>query len=88
MLATGVTACLPTLITASADRLAARFAGIPDVHYGEAEHWTSGDRAVSRWLLTGTATTGERLQVRGCDLLDLDQDGLVRRKDSYWKIVG
>ena len=68
--------------------LAARFSGIPDVHYGEDEHWTCGEHAVSRWLLTGTTTAGERVRVRGCDLLDLAPDGRIRRKDSYWKIVG
>ena len=26
--------------------------------------------------------------IRGCDLLDLAPDGRIRRKDSYWKIVG
>ena len=68
--------------------LAGRFAGIPDVHYGEDEHWACGDHAVSRWLLTGTTTAGEVLRVRGCDLFDLAPDGRIRRKDSYWKIVG
>ena len=68
--------------------LAARFAGIPDVQYGEDEHWACGSHAVSRWLLTGTSTTGEKLRVRGCDLWDLTQEGRIQRKDSYWKIVG
>ena len=68
--------------------LAARFTGIPDVHYGQDEHWTCGDHAVSRWLLTGTTTAGEEVRVRGCDLFDLADDGRIRRKDSYWKIVG
>jgi ketosteroid isomerase-like protein len=68
--------------------LAGRFAGIPDVHYGEDEHWTCGEHAVSRWLLTGTSTAGEHIRVRGCDLFDLAPDGRIRRKDSYWKIVG
>jgi ketosteroid isomerase-like protein len=66
--------------------LAARFAGIPDVHYGEDRHWVSGDRGASEWLLTGTTTTGQRIAVRGCDLWEF-RDGLVVRKDSYWKIV-
>jgi ketosteroid isomerase-like protein len=68
------------------DGLAARFAGIPDVHYGDDRHWVCGDRGVSEWLLTGTTTTGERIEVRGCDLWEF-RDGLVVRKDSYWKIV-
>jgi ketosteroid isomerase-like protein len=67
--------------------LGQRFSGIPDVHYGEDEHWVCGEHAVSRWLLTGTTTTGERIRVRGCDLFDVAPDGRIRRKDSYWKIT-
>ena len=67
--------------------LAARFAGIPDVHYSDDRHWVSGDRGVSEWLLTGTTVEGERIAVRGCDLWEF-RDGLIVRKDSYWKIVG
>lgn len=66
--------------------LAARFTGIPDVHYGEDRHWVCGDRGVSEWRLTGTTTAGERVDVRGCDLWEF-RDGHVVRKDSYWKIV-
>ena len=66
--------------------IAARFAGIPDVHYGDDSHWVSGDRGVSEWTLTGTTTDGEQLRVRGCDLWTF-RDGKVARKDSYWKIV-
>lgn len=39
------------------------------------------------WLLTGTTPSGETVRVRGCDLFDLDKDGRILRKDSYWKIV-
>lgn len=67
--------------------LAARFTGIPDVHYSEDRHWVSGDYGVSEWLLTGTVPTGERIAVRGCDHWEF-RDGLIVRKDSYWKIVG
>lgn len=66
--------------------LAGRFAGIPDVHYGEDRHWVSGDRGCSEWLLTGTTTAGQRVEVRGCDLFEF-RDGNIARKDSYWKIV-
>jgi ketosteroid isomerase-like protein len=68
------------------DGLAARFAGIPDVHYGEDRHLVCGDRGISEWLLTGTTTAGERIAVRGCDLFEF-RDGKIVRKDSYWKIV-
>jgi ketosteroid isomerase-like protein len=68
------------------DGLASRFAGTPDVHYGEDRHWVAGDRGCSEWLLTGTAISGERIAVRGCDLFEF-RDGRIVRKDSYWKIV-
>jgi len=66
--------------------LAARFAGIPDVRYTEDRHWVCGDRGASEWLLSGTTTAGESIAVRGCDLWEV-RDGLIVRKDSYWKIV-
>ena len=67
--------------------LAQRFRGLPDVHYSDDEHWSCGDHAVSKWLLTGTSPDGTQVRVRGCDLFDLAEDGRIRRKDSYWKIV-
>jgi ketosteroid isomerase-like protein len=67
--------------------LAQRFRGLPDVHYGEDEHWTCGEHGVSRWLLTGTTADGQQVRVRGCDLFDLTDDGRIRRKDYYRKIV-
>ena len=66
--------------------LASRFAGIPDVHYGDDRHWVAGNLAVSTWLLTGTTRTGDELRVRGVDLLEF-RDGKVIKKDSYWKMV-
>jgi ketosteroid isomerase-like protein len=66
--------------------LAARFQGIPDVHYGDARHFVAGERGVSEWTLTGTTLEGERLEVRGCDLWTFEGE-LVVLKDSYWKIV-
>lgn len=66
---------------------AERFAGIPDVHYGDDETWVGDGHAVTTWLLTGTSTSGDAIRVRGCDLFDLTPDGKIKRKDSYWKIV-
>ena len=63
-----------------------RFDGIPDIQYGDDRHWICGDRGVSEWRLRGTQRTGERIEVRGCDLLEF-VDGKISRKDSYWKIV-
>ena len=68
------------------EALAGRFKGIPDVHYGDDRHWVAGDRGVSEWTLTGTTTSGVRVNVRGCDLWEFS-NGKIARKDSYWKIV-
>ena len=68
--------------------LAARFEGLPDVQYGNGEHFVDEDAGtgISKWLLTGTTRQGERAEVRGCDFYTF-RDGKVTRKDSYWKIV-
>ncbi len=66
--------------------LASRFAGLPDVHYGQDSHWVCGTKGVSEWTLTGTTPAGARVEVRGCDHFEL-RDGKIVRKDSYWKIV-
>ena len=67
--------------------LAKRFEGIPDVHYGDDRHWVCGDDfGVSEWTLTGTSAAGERIEVRGADLLEF-ANGQITRKDSFWKIV-
>ena len=64
----------------------ARFDGIPDIVYADDRHFTAGDRGVSEWTIRGTLTTGEPIEVRGCDLFEF-RDGKVSRKDSYWKII-
>lgn len=70
------------------EALAGRFAGLPDVHYGDAEHFVDEDAGtgISKWTLTGTSGGGQRTEVRGCDFYTF-RNGLVIRKDSYWKIV-
>jgi ketosteroid isomerase-like protein len=68
--------------------LAGRFEGLPDVHYGNGEHFVDegAGAGMSKWLLTGTARDGSRKEVHGCDFYTF-RDGKVVRKDSYWKIV-
>ncbi len=68
------------------EALAGRFKGIPDVHYGNDEHWVAGNRGVSEWTLTGTTVSGAAVEVRGCDLWEF-LNGKIVRKNSYWKIV-
>jgi ketosteroid isomerase-like protein len=65
--------------------LAARFAGLPQLHYGDDEHFVIGDRGFSSWTLTGTTNEGGHLEVRGCDLWTF-REGLILKKDSFWKI--
>jgi ketosteroid isomerase-like protein len=64
---------------------AERFAGIPDVRYTDDTHFVAGDRGVSEWLLTGTRTDGERVEVRGCDIWTFRGDKIAV-KNSFWKI--
>jgi len=66
--------------------LAKRFEGIPDVHYGNDQHWVCGDFGVSEWTLTGTPKSGQQIEVRWVDLLEF-ADGKIIRKDSFWKIL-
>jgi steroid delta-isomerase-like uncharacterized protein len=70
------------------EALATRFEGLPDVHYGNAEHFVDSDAAtgISKWTLTGTNRQGTSVEVQGCDFYTF-RDGKVIRKDSYWKIV-
>jgi ketosteroid isomerase-like protein len=70
------------------EALATRFEGLPDVHYGNAEHFvdSAADTGISKWTLTGTTRKGARKEVQGCDFYTF-RSGRVIRKDSYWKIV-
>ena len=68
--------------------LAARFEGLPDVHYENPEHFVDleSQTGISKWCLTGTGRDGPRAEVQGCDFYTF-RAGEVIRKDSYWKIV-
>lgn len=68
--------------------LAGRFEGLPDVHYGFAQHFVDEGAAtgISKWTLTGTLRDRKRIEVWGCDFYTFS-NGKVARKDSYWKIV-
>jgi len=66
--------------------LAGRFSGMPDVHYGQATHCVAADVGISRWTVSGTTPAGQKVRANGCDFYTF-RDGLVIKKDSYWKIV-
>jgi len=57
--------------------LAARFEGIPNVHYGDDDHFACGRRGVSEWTITGTSVDGIQIEVRGCDIWAFDARGLI-----------
>jgi ketosteroid isomerase-like protein len=69
--------------------LATRFEGLPDVHYGNEQHFVDEEKntGMSKWLLTGTTPKGVQVKVQGCDFYTFRADGKVIRKDSYWKII-
>lgn len=67
------------------EAFAGRFAGIPDVRYTDDTHFVGGDRGVSEWLLSGTTTGGERIEVRGCDLWTFRGDQIASKR-SFWKL--
>ena len=66
--------------------LAGRFAGLPDVHYGDDTHLVADNVGISKWTVTGTLVDGRRVCANGCDFYTF-RAGLVVKKDSYWKIV-
>jgi ketosteroid isomerase-like protein len=72
-------------LPAAREGLAGRFKGLPDVSYNDAQHFVDGDTGISQWTLRGTTTSGERIEVRGCDFYTF-RDGKIVKKDSFWKI--
>ena len=66
--------------------IAARFEGIPDVHYGDDDHFVGGRRGLSEWTISGTTVDGVAIEVRGCDIWTFDDDDQITRKDSFWKL--
>ena len=67
------------------DALATRFEGLPDVHYGNDEHFVdaAADTGISKWTLAGTTREGTRKEVQGCDFYTF-RNGKVIRKDKSW----
>ena len=65
-----------------------RFSSIPDMAWEIHSHWVGGDRGCSEWTVSGTESNGNRLNWMGCDLWVLNADGMITRKDTYWKYAG
>lgn len=76
--------------SAIAEILSARYAVIPDMRWEDMSHFISADgtRACSEWTVRGTPTDGsDPIDWLGCDVWTFS-DGLVARKDTYWKYIG
>ena len=68
--------------------LSARYRQIPDMRWVEMKHWVFGDKALSEWVVQGPVSwTATSWTFIGCDLWEF-RDGLVTKKDTYWKFVG
>jgi len=65
-----------------------RFTSIPDMSWKIHSHWISGNRGCSEWTVTGKESNGNKLNWLGCDLWTLRDDGMITRKDTYWKYSG
>ncbi len=71
-----------------AEVLRGRYAQIPDMRWEEMRHWICDDRkALSEWVVRGTPRGGEPFEYLGCDLWEF-RDGMVVKKDTYWKYIG
>jgi ketosteroid isomerase-like protein len=66
--------------------LADRFQVISDMRWDHVDHFVTGDRAVTVWMVTGTGADGEKLNYQGCDLYQFRGDKILH-KDTYWKLV-
>ena len=60
------------------------FAMFPDAHWGNSQHFVSGNRGFSEWVFTGTKPDGTKVEVTGCDLFTFKK-GKIAVKNSYRK---
>jgi taurine dehydrogenase small subunit len=68
--------------------LRTRYEDIPDMRWEDIRHWVCDDsKAISEWVVRGTPRGGQPFEYLGCDLWEF-RDGLVTKKDTYWKFIG
>jgi len=71
-----------------AEVLRSRYAQIPDMRWEDMRHWICDDtKALSEWVVRGTPAGGAAFAYLGCDLWEF-RDGMVVKKDTYWKYIG
>jgi ketosteroid isomerase-like protein len=66
--------------------LADRFKVISGMRWDHIDHFVTGNRAVSVWMVTGQGADGEQLNYQGCDIYEFRGDKILN-KDTYWKQV-
>jgi steroid delta-isomerase-like uncharacterized protein len=74
------------------ESVAGYLAAFSDFHVEVDEAIVSGNRAAQEWTVTGTndgelmglPPTGKRATTHGCGVLEVGDDGLVRRAANYW----
>src|SRR5262245_14183277 len=66
--------------------LADRFKVISDMRWDHIEHFVTGTRAVSVWMVTGTSADGEKLNYQGCDSYEFGGAN-IPTKETYSKNV-
>jgi ketosteroid isomerase-like protein len=66
--------------------LADRFKVISEMRWDHLDHFVTGDRAISVWMVTGKGADGEVLNYQGCDIYRFRGDKILH-KDTYWKQV-
>ena len=68
--------------------LSARYEDIPNMRWEDIRHWVCDDsKAISEWVVRGTPRGDQPFEYLGCDLWEF-RDGLVTKKDTYWKFIG
>jgi len=60
------------------------FAIFPNAHWGNTQHFISGNRGLSEWVFSGTKLDGSMIEVTGCDIFTF-KDGKIAIKNSYRK---
>ena len=67
--------------------LSTRYQEIPDMRWEEMRHWIFDDsKALSEWVVRGTPRDSAPFEYLGCALWEF-RDGLVSKKDTYWKTL-
>ena len=66
--------------------LADRFTVITGMRWDHVDHFVTGNRAVSVWMVTGTGADSEALNYQSCDIYEFRGDK-IQNKDTYWKLV-